>query len=100
LKGQKQEPSLPDSVDGSAKNFKPPPRLTEREIAAYADLNRIDNVIEECLTAKGAKMLVYKKDVLNWLETESPGTKPAFYWGFLDREEKARRIGVGIGVVA
>ncbi len=38
--------------------------------------------------AKGAKMLVYK-DVLNRLETESPGTKHRFYWGFLDKQKKA-----------
>ncbi len=86
---QKQGPSLPASVEGFAKKVKPLYRLTEREIAAYAVLNRIDYVVEECPMAKGAKMLVYK-DVLNRLESESPGTKQAFYWGFLEREEKAR----------
>jgi hypothetical protein len=34
--------------------------------------------------AKGSKMLLYK-EVLNRLETESPGTKHRFYFGFLDR---------------
>ena len=86
---QKQGPSLPASVEGFAKKVKPLYRLTEREIAAYAVLNRIDYVVEECPMAKGAKMLAYK-DALNRLESESPGTKQAFYWGFLDREEKAR----------
>lgn len=86
---QKQGPSLPASVDGFAKKVKPLYRLTEREIAAYAVLNRIDYVVEECPMAKGAKMLVYK-DVLNRLEAKSPGTKQAFYLGFLDREEKTR----------
>jgi len=37
--------------------------------------------------AKGAKMLQYK-EVLNRLETESPGTKQAFYWGFLEKQSK------------
>ena len=31
-------------------------------------------------------MLLYK-DILNRLESESPGTKQAFYWGFLARQK-------------
>lgn len=84
---QKQAPSLPASLEGFAKKVKPLYRLTEREIAAYAVINRIDYVVEECPMAKGAKMLVYK-DVLNRLETESPGTKQRFYWGFLDKQKR------------
>ena len=86
---QKQGPSLPASVEGFAKKVKPLYRLTEREIAAYAVLNRIDYLVEECPMAKGAKMLVYK-DILNRLETESPGTKQTFYWGFLEKQAKAQ----------
>ncbi len=85
---EKQGPSLPASVEGFAKKVKPLYRLTEREIAAYAVLNRIDYIVEECPMAKGSKMLLYK-DALNRLETESPGTKQAFYWGFLERQAKA-----------
>lgn len=85
----KQGPSLPASVEGFAKKVKPLYRLTEREIAAYAVLNRIDYIVEECPMAKGSKMLLYK-DVLNRLETDSPGTKQAFYWGFL--ETRARQL--------
>ena len=85
---QKQSPSLPASIEGFAKKVKPLYRMTEREIAAYAVVNRIDYLVEECPMAKGAKMLVYK-DVLNRLETESPGTKHRFYWGFLDKQKKA-----------
>jgi uncharacterized protein (TIGR00269 family) len=84
----KQSPSLPASVEGFAKKVKPLYRLAEREIAAYAVLNRIDYIVEECPMAKGSKMLLYK-EVLNRLETESPGTKQAFYWGFLEKQ-KAR----------
>jgi uncharacterized protein (TIGR00269 family) len=80
----KQGPSLPASVEGFAKKVKPLYRLSEREIAAYAVLHRIDYIVEECPMAKGSKMLLYK-DVLNRLETESPGTKQRFYWGFLDQ---------------
>lgn len=84
----KQGPSLPASVEGFAKKVKPLYRLSEREIAAYAVLNRIDYIVEECPMAKGSKMLLYK-DVLNRLEMESPGTKQRFYWGFLDRRHAA-----------
>jgi uncharacterized protein (TIGR00269 family) len=79
---EKQGPSLPDSVDGFAKKVKPLFRVAEREVAAYAIVNRLDYIVEECPNAKGAKMLLYK-DMLNRLEHESPGTKQMFYWGFL-----------------
>jgi uncharacterized protein (TIGR00269 family) len=82
----KQGPSLPASLEGFAKKVKPLFRLAEREIAAYAIVNRIDYIVEECPNAKGAKMLLYK-EILNRLEDESPGTKQAFYWGFLARQE-------------
>jgi len=85
----KQGPSLPASVEGFAKKVKPLYRLSERELAAYAVLNRIDYIIEECPMAKGARTLVYK-EVLNRLETESPGTKQTFYWGFLDKQSKKK----------
>jgi uncharacterized protein (TIGR00269 family) len=80
----KQSPTLPASVEGFAKKVKPLYRLSEREIAAYAVLTKIDYIVEECPMAKGSKMLLYK-EVLNRLETESPGTKHRFYFGFLDR---------------
>jgi uncharacterized protein (TIGR00269 family) len=87
----KQGPSLPASVEGFAKKVKPLYRLSEREIAAYAVLNRIDYIVDECPMAQGSKMLLYK-EVLNRLETESPGTKQAFYWGFLEKQAKAQPI--------
>ena len=83
----KQGPSLPASVEGFAKKVKPLYRLTERELAAYCILNKIDYIVDECPMAKGARTLLYK-EVLNRLETESPGTKQVFYWGFLDKQSK------------
>lgn len=83
----KQGPTLPASVEGFAKKVKPLYRLSEREIAAYAVINKIDYIVEECPMAKGSKMLLYK-EVLNRLETESPGTKQRFYWGFLEKETR------------
>jgi uncharacterized protein (TIGR00269 family) len=88
---EKQGPSLPASVEGFAKKVKPLYRLTEREIAAYAVLHRIDYIVEECPMAKGSKMLLYK-EALNRLETESPGTKQAFYWGFLEKQAKTQPV--------
>lgn len=88
----KQGPVLPASMEGFAKKVKPLFRLAEREIAAYAIVNKIDYIVEECPNSKGAKMLLYK-DILDRLESESPGTKQAFYWGFLakqDAEAKTR----------
>jgi len=84
----KQAPSLPASLEGFTRKVKPLYRLAERELAAYAVLNRIEYVVEECPMAKGSKLLLYK-EVLNRLESESPGTKQAFYWGFLERQTKA-----------
>jgi tRNA-5-methyluridine54 2-sulfurtransferase len=81
----KQGPSLPASVAGFAKKVKPLYRLTERELAAYCVLNKIDYIVDECPMAQGAKTLLYK-EVLNRLETESPGTKQYFYWGFLEKQ--------------
>ena len=83
----KQGPSLPASVDGFAKKVKPLYRLTERELAAYCVLNKIQYIVDECPMAQGARTLLYK-DVLNRLETESPGTKQYFYWGFLEKQGK------------
>jgi uncharacterized protein (TIGR00269 family) len=83
----KQGPTLPASVEGFAKKVKPLYRLSERELAAYAVLNRIDYIVEECPMAKGAQTILYK-EVLNRLETASPGTKQAFYWGFLRKQKK------------
>lgn len=83
----KQSPTLPASLEGFAKKVKPLHRLTEREIAAYAVIHRIDYIVDECPMAKGSKMLAYK-NALNQLEAESPGTKHAFYLKFLDGQAK------------
>jgi len=84
---EKQGPTLPASVDGFAKKVKPLYRLSERELAAYCILNRIEYIVDECPMAQGARTLLYK-EVLNRLETESPGTKQYFYWGFLEKQRK------------
>ncbi len=83
---EKQSPTLPAAHGRLARKVKPLFRLAEREIAAYAVLNRIDYIVEECPMAKGSKMLLYK-EILNRLEEESPGTKQNFYLSFLKRRK-------------
>ena len=69
---------------GFVKKIKPLVRLAERELAAYCVLRGIDYIVEECPMAAGNKHLGYK-EALNAIEDQSPGTKSAFYFGFLDR---------------
>jgi uncharacterized protein (TIGR00269 family) len=79
----RQLPVLP-ARDGFPKKVKPLVRLTERETAAWCIVRGIDYQVEECPMAAGNKHLGYK-DALNAVEETSPGTKHAFYFGFLDR---------------
>ncbi|MFT7473166.1 MAG: hypothetical protein ACI81L_000077 [Verrucomicrobiales bacterium] len=79
----RQHPVLP-AVNGFPRKTKPLIRLTEREMAAYCILRNIDYVVEECPMAAGNKHLHYK-DLLNQMEVASPGSKQAFYFGFLER---------------
>jgi len=70
--------------DGFARKVKPLIRLGEREMAAYCVLKGIDYIVEECPNAVGNKHLGYK-EALNDIEEQSPGSKAAFYLGFLDK---------------
>ena len=79
----RQMPVL-DARNGFPKKVKPLVRLGERETAAYCVLRGIDYIVEECPMAAGNKHLGYK-EALNAIEAESPGSKHAFYFGFLDR---------------
>ncbi len=79
----RQYPVLPAS-HGFARKVKPLIRLGEREMAAYCVLRGIDYIVEECPMAAGNRHLGYK-EALNAIEVTSPGSKAAFYFGFLDR---------------
>ncbi len=79
----RQLPCLPES-NGFPRKVKPLIRLTERETAAWCIVRGIDYQVEECPMAAGNKHLGYKA-ALNRLEETSPGTKAAFYLGFLER---------------
>jgi len=79
----RQRPVLPGG-DGFPRKVKPLIRLAERETAAYCVLSGIDYQVEECPMSVGNRQLGYK-DALNAIEERSPGTKSAFYSGFLER---------------
>ncbi len=86
----KQSPVLPNSHPKLVRKVKPLYRLAEREIAAWAVLQKIDYIVEECPNSVGSKMFVYK-DALNRLEDAAPGTKHQFYFQFLDRQKARAR---------
>lgn len=79
----RQLPVLPSGA-GFPRKVKPLIRLTEREMAAWCIVRGIDYIVEECPLATGNRHLAYK-NALNTLEDTSPGSKAAFYLGFLDR---------------
>lgn len=79
----RQHPVLPGG-DGFVRKVKPLIRLSERDTAAYCVLKGIDYMVEECPMAAGNRHLNYK-NALNEVEVRSPGTKAAFYFGFLER---------------
>lgn len=83
----RQGPVLPPSPEGLARKVKPLCRLRERETAAYALVKDIDYIYDECPHAEGATTL-FLKEILNRLETRSPGTKEGFYLSFLDARRK------------
>ena len=82
----RQGPVLPESP-GLARKVKPLCRFYEREMTAYALLRGIEYIYEECPFAKGSKTIYYK-ELLNQLETESPGAKLSFYLKFLEARKQ------------
>ena len=79
----RQAPALPSGA-GFVRKVKPLVRLSERETAAYCVLKGIDYIVEECPMSAGNRHLGYK-EALNAIEERSPGSKAAFYFGFLER---------------
>ena len=84
----RQSPALESNHPQMVRKVKPLYTLTERETASYCLIRGIEYVVEECPNAKGAHSLLYK-DILNRIETESPGTKQQFFQGFLSRMRPA-----------
>jgi uncharacterized protein (TIGR00269 family) len=79
----RQLPVLP-ATNGFPRKVKPLVRLTERETAAWCLVRGIDYQVEECPIAAGNRHLGYKQ-ALNSIEARSPGSKAAFYLGYIDR---------------
>jgi tRNA-5-methyluridine54 2-sulfurtransferase len=79
----RQYPVLP-AGPGFVRKVKPLVRLSERETAAYCVMEGIDYIVEECPMAAGNRHIGYK-EALNGVEVTSPGSKAAFYFGFLER---------------
>ncbi len=79
----RQHPVLP-AAPGFVKKVKPLVRLGEREMAAWCVVRGIDYQIDECPNAIGNRHLGYK-EALNQIEERSPGSKAAFFLGFLER---------------
>jgi tRNA-5-methyluridine54 2-sulfurtransferase len=73
-----------------SKKVKPLFLCSEREMAAYAVLCKIDYIYEECPFSVDAKSLVYKS-ILNKLEESSPGTKIQFVKGYLKMVKEGER---------
>ena len=91
-----------EARNGFPKKVKPLVRLTERETAAWCIVRGIDYLVEECPMASGNRHLAYKA-VLNTIETESPGTKTAFYLNFIDKMAPllvGRAVGPGLELAA
>jgi uncharacterized protein (TIGR00269 family) len=82
----RQNPVLESTPDGFIRKVKPFFRFYERETAAYALLQGIDYIQDECPFAVGAKTIYYK-EVLNQMETKRPGLKLNFYLSFLKAKE-------------
>ncbi|MGQ9497434.1 MAG: ATP-binding protein [Desulfotomaculales bacterium] len=88
----RQAPLLEATAPNLVRKVKPLYRLTEKEIASYAVLRRIDYIVEECPMAAGARSILYK-NLLNRLEEVSPGTKARFLFGFLEKGRQAFAAG-------
>jgi len=84
----RQAPVL-EEREGLARKVKPFIRFYERETAAYALIQGIDYIYDECPFAKGSTTNRYK-ELLNRLELDSPGAKQQFYLNFLQARDAGK----------
>jgi len=84
---RRQAPVLPSVHPRLARKVKPLVHLYERETAAYALLQEIEFVEQECPYSVDAKTIFYK-ELLNRLERRSSGAKLAFYLRFLQAKKE------------
>jgi uncharacterized protein (TIGR00269 family) len=83
----RQSPVLPATRPGLARKVKPFCRIYERETAAYALMQPIDYIYEECPFSEDSSTLYYKA-ILNRIEEDRPGAKLQFYLSFLQAKEQ------------
>lgn len=81
-----QFPIMPKEL-GFSRKAKPLCRITDEETTKYCNIKGIDYISERCPLSKRAQSLVYK-ELLNQLETCSPGSKAQFYFGFLEKGKR------------
>jgi uncharacterized protein (TIGR00269 family) len=74
-------PSLPPE-NGFSRKIKPLALLSEKEISTYAAMRNIQVVTATCPFSREAKFKRYQ-ELLATVEEKSPGTKRAFYEGYL-----------------
>jgi uncharacterized protein (TIGR00269 family) len=84
----RQGPVLPEA-SGLSKKVKPLFRFYERQMTAYAFLQGIQYIIDDCPYSTDATSIYYKQ-LLNQMEEDRPGTKLSFYLHFL----KAKKQGL------
>lgn len=81
----RQQPVLMDS-EKFARKVKPFVRFYERETTAYALLNGIEYIEEECPYSTGSTTNHFKT-ILNGMENEQPGMKYRYYNSFVDMKK-------------
>jgi len=82
----RQNPVLEADRPGMVRKVKPLCRFYEREMAAYALLQGIEYIYDECPFAVGTKSIYYK-EILNKMEADRPGVKLNFYLSYLMAKE-------------
>jgi uncharacterized protein (TIGR00269 family) len=80
----RQWPVLEKTHEKFARKAKPLIYVSERETYAYVFLNNIPFMEQKCPFAKGATSSMYKKH-LNLLESEQPGVKHRFLFGYFEK---------------
>jgi tRNA(Ile)-lysidine synthase TilS/MesJ len=84
---ERQYPVLP-AEPGLIRKTKPLVRLTDRDMRLYAQVEEIPYCGQECPHAKRV-MSHFHKEVMNYVNDHSPGTKGSFYFGFVDKLQPA-----------
>ncbi len=81
----RQSPVM-EERDQFARRIKPFVRFYERETTAFAILNGIEYIEDECPFSKGSRTNHYKT-ILNSMESEKPGLKYQYYLSFIEKKK-------------